>query len=438
MENQLTVMPGGAVLGTVLVPGDKSITHRAYIVSALCIGESHIENALESEDCQATRRALESLGVQFIKQRTGHQTVLSDGREHFKMPGHAMDLGNAGTGIRLLSGVLAACPFRSTLSGDASLVKRPMARIIQPLTAMGARIDAAQQQYPPLVIEGRYPLNAITYSLPVASAQVKSAILLAGLYAKGVTEVIEPTPSRDHTERLLIALGYPIEKTVNGWRIEGLASLKGGHFRVPGDISSALFVIVATLLLPGSRCHIPTVGLNPLRLGGIRILQAMGGKIEITNQRMACGEPVGDVVASYSPLKGIDIPQAWVPSAIDEFPIICIAAACAKGLTTFHGAAELRVKESDRISVMATALKTLGISVKEFSDGLSIQGGTIMTGEVDAQNDHRVAMSLIIAGMGSQQGVKIRQCGGIATSFPGFITLMQAYGLTLKEENFCE
>jgi 3-phosphoshikimate 1-carboxyvinyltransferase len=424
--------PGGPLHGEVRVPGDKSISHRAIMFAALAEGTSHIAGFLEGEDTRATARAFAQMGVRIDAPRPSERIVHGVGLHGLRAPGAVIDCGNAGTGMRLLTGVLAGQQFDSTLVGDESLSRRPMRRVIEPLTRMGAKIDANEGGLPPLRICGKRALCGIDYELPVASAQVKSAILLAGLYASGETRVREPHPTRDYTERMLAAFGWPVEFGA-GW-----AKLSGGHrlhaadIHVPADFSSAAFFLVAATLVPGSELLLRDVGMNARRIGLLHALRAMGADIAETNPRALGGEPVADLRVRAAPLHGIDVPIELVPDMIDEFPILFVAAAAASGTTRVSGAAELRVKESDRIAVMATGLRALGSRVEETADGAIIDGGAFAGGAVDSAGDHRCAMSFVVAGLLAHDPVHIRDCANVATSFPGFVELANGCGFALS------
>jgi 3-phosphoshikimate 1-carboxyvinyltransferase len=341
-----------------------------------------------------------------------------------------LDCGNAGTGMRLLTGLLAGQAFDSVLVGDDSLSKRPMRRVTDPLTHMGARIDS-RDGLPPLHVHGDQALRGIRYELPVASAQVKSALLLAGLYAAGDTEIIEPHPTRDYTERMLAAFGWPIRFSPGHATLEGGHALRATDVDVPADFSSAAFFMVAASIVPGSELRLPTVGLNPRRTGVLHALRLMGADITVENERSAGGEPVGDLVVRHAPLRGVELPEALVPDMIDEFPALFIAAAVASGDTVIRGAAELRVKESDRIATMAAGLRALGASIEETPDGAIIHGGSLGAGSVDTHLDHRIAMSFTVAGLVASGPVRINDCTHVATSFPGFLELANECGFAL-------
>ena len=422
---------GGPLLGTLQLPGDKSVSHRAIMLAAIADGVSRIEGFLEGEDTRATAAIFEQLGVRIEAPMPGMRIVHGVGIDGLQAPTATLDCGNAGTAMRLLTGLLAGQAFDSVLAGDASLSKRPMQRVIAPLALMGARI-ASDAGLPPLRIDGRQQLHGIDYTLPVASAQVKSALLLAGLHAQGVTTIREPHPTRDYTERMLHTFGYPI---VFG---PGEATLPGGHrlhaaeITVPADFSSAAFFIVATTLLPGSELRLRRVGTNPRRTGLLRVLREMGADIIELDAGEQGGEPVADLVIRHAPLRGIAVPVEHVADMIDEFPALFIAAACADGVTTISGAAELRVKESDRIATMAVGLRALGIDVAETVDGAVIRGGKLHAGTVDSHGDHRVAMAFAVAGQLSSAGVAIRDVANVATSFPGFDALARQVGFDLR------
>ena len=424
---------GGPLRGAFTVPGDKSVSHRAVLLAALADGTSRIAGFLEGEDTRATAAILAALGVRIEAPAPGVRLVHGVGLDGLQAPVAPLDCGNAGTGMRLLAGVLAAQRFDSLLVGDASLSKRPMRRVIEPLARMGARIDAVDG-LPPLRIRGGRALQGIEYEPPVASAQVKSAILLAGLYARGETRVREPHPTRDYTERMLRAFGWPVECTAGDVRLAGGHRLLPTDVEVPADFSSAAFLLVAATLVPGSDLLLRRVGMNPRRTGLLRVLRAMGADIAEENQAEAGGEPVADLRVRHAPLHGIEVPADCVADMIDEFPALFVAAACAEGATRVHGAAELRVKESDRIAAMAAGLRTLGIDVTETPDGARIQGGRLHGGEVDSLGDHRVAMAFAVAAQRADGEVRIDDVANVATSFPGFDALASEAGMRLGEK----
>lgn len=441
---------GAPLRGVAHVPGDKSISHRAVMLSALAEGVTHITGFLEGEDTRATARVFEQLGVRIETPSASERIVHGVGLHGLLAPSGVLDCGNAGTGMRLLAGVLAGQNFDSVLTGDASLSKRPMRRVTDPLAAMGAQIESEAGGLPPLRIRGGRSLHGIDYALPVASAQVKSALLLAALYAEGETVVREPHPTRDYTERMLAAFGWPITFAPGEARLAGGAApgilpsaalaqpcaahvLRATDVSVPADFSSAAFFLVAASVIPGSELRIEAVGMNPRRTGLLAALRVMGADIVETNVREQGGEPVADLMARHAPLQGIEVPVELVPDMIDEFPALFIAAACANGRTVIRGAAELRVKESDRIATMATGLRALGIRVEETPDGAMIEGGRISGGAVHSHGDHRIAMSFAIAAQRAQGDVRIIDVANVATSFPGFMATAHAAGMNLRE-----
>jgi len=446
------VQPGGTLHGEVRVPGDKSISHRSIMLGSLADGTTHVTGFLEAEDALATLQAFKDMGVVIEGPENGQVTIHGVGKHGLKAPARDLYLGNSGTSMRLLSGLLAGQAFDSVLTGDKSLSGRPMKRVTAPLAAMGADIKTTEQGTAPLRIFGRAgQLKGIDYTMPMASAQVKSCLLLAGMYAQGETSVTEPAPTRDHTERMLAGFAYPVKRQDNIAKdgvyaadlpgagaakvtITAEGQLKATDIDVPSDISSAAFFLVGASIAPGSDVLLKHVGINPTRTGVIDILKLMGANIEILNQREVGGEPVADLHVVYSPLKGIDIPEALVPLAIDEFPVLFVAAACAEGQTRLTGAEELRVKESDRIQVMADGLQILGVSAKPTADGMIIQGGTIGGGEIISHGDHRIAMSFAIAALRASKSITIYDCENVNTSFPGFKTLAQQLGLSIAEE----
>ncbi len=426
------LQPGGALKGEVRVPGDKSISHRAIMLGALAEGTSRVEGFLEGEDALATLAAFRAMGVAIEGPVAGSVTVHGVGMHGLQAPGKPLDLGNAGTGMRLLCGLLAGQAFDTELTGDASLCSRPMGRVIEPLTKMGADIRSAAGGRPPLSIRGGRQLQGIHYDLPMASAQVKSCCLLAGLYSAGRTTVTEPAPTRDHTERMLRGFGYPVESNGNEISLRGGGGLRACDIEVPADISSATFFLVGASIAPGSDLLLRHVGINPTRTGVITILQLMGADITLLNEREVGGEPVADIRVRHAPLRGIEIPVEQVPLAIDEFPAIFIAAACARGRTVLHGAGELRVKESDRIAAMAEGLDTLGVCNEVLDDGIVIDGGELGSGVIATYHDHRIAMSFAIAALRAGGEITVRDCDHVATSFPGFDELARGVGLRIS------
>jgi 3-phosphoshikimate 1-carboxyvinyltransferase len=415
------------------VPGDKSISHRAIMLGALADGVTEIDGFLEGADALGTLHAFRAMGVRIDGPTAGRVVIHGAGLDGLTAPEGPLDLGNSGTSMRLLAGLLAAQRFDSTLVGDESLSGRPMRRVTEPLGRMGARIETAENGTPPLVIRGGQALLGIDYESPVASAQVKSAILLAGLYAEGRTCVREPAESRDHTERMLSGFGWPVTRTGLTSCVEGGGRLKARAIDVPADISSAAFFLVGATIAPDSDIVLEHVGWNPTRTGVVEILRLMGADIEVLAEREAGGEPVADLRVRSAPLQGIDIPEALVPRAIDEFPVLFVAAACAQGRTRLTGAGELRVKESDRIQVMADGLAALGVDAGPTEDGIVIEGGPIGGGRVDSHGDHRIAMSFAVAGLRATGPIRIDDCRNVNTSFPGFAALARGLGLGLHE-----
>ncbi|MEM8844666.1 MAG: 3-phosphoshikimate 1-carboxyvinyltransferase [Pseudomonadota bacterium] len=426
------VKPNQQALGEITVPGDKSISHRAIMLASIAEGKTTITGFLHGEDCLATLKVFQQMGVQIEYQADGNITVCGVGRNGLVQPESTLDLGNSGTSIRLLTGLLAGQPIATKLIGDQSLMKRPMRRVCDPLLQMGANLETAENGTPPIMIMPVDKLQGISYRLPVASAQVKSAILLAGLFAQGKTEIIESKSTRDHTERMLQSFNYPIEVNNGSISIEGGFKLQATDIQVPADLSSAAFFIVASCIAKQGEITIHNVGINQTRIGVLEILKEMNASIEITNHAMMGGEPTASITARSSELKGIDVPVHLVPAAIDEFPIICIAAACADGLTRVTQAEELRVKESDRIAQVAKGLSTLGVEVEEFPDGLTIQGGEFLGGQIESGHDHRIAMSFAVASLRAKSTIEISDCENVATSFPGFVGLAQSLGLHVE------
>jgi len=424
------VHPSGPLAGRLLMPGDKSVSHRVMLLGAIGAAPLEAQGFLRSEDCLATRRAVEALGARVEDLADGGVRVLPP--EQLVSPSGPLDFGNSGTGIRLMAGLLAGRNIDAVLTGDESLLRRPMERVALPLGRMGARLET-RNGCPPVRISAAGPLRPIDYSMPVASAQVKSAVLLAGLSAAGRTVVRQPALSRDHTERMLAALGCPVEAGDWGAAVVGPARPRGGKVIVPGDFSSAAFFILGGLLAGGDApLELEGVGLNPTRTGLLEIFNMMGGRIEITRLREECGEPVANLLIWRSDLKGIDVPPELVPLAIDEFPALFVAAALAGGTTKVRGAEELRVKESDRIAVMARGLQAVGIDVRERPDGLLIEGGAMRGGTVDSGGDHRVAMSFAIAAARASGPVRILDVANVATSFPGFREAAASAGLAIE------
>ena len=448
MENnkvtqQFTILPGEKTFkGKFTVPGDKSVSHRSIMFGAIAEGTTHVTGFLEGEDALATLQAFRDMGVSIEGPKNGEVTIHGVGMNGLKTPKTALYMGNSGTSMRLLSGMLSAQAFDSVMTGDASLSKRPMERIAKPLREMGAHIQTTGERgTPPISITGSQNLQGIHYDLPMASAQVKSGILLAGLWAKGETVVTEPEPTRDHSERMLRAFGYAVKTEGNRISLQGGGKLVGTEIQVPSDISSAAFFMVGAAITEGSDVTLEAVGINPTRTGVIEILKQMGADLTVENERIAGGEPIADIrIRGTRTLKGIHMPEDQVPLAIDEFPALFIAAACAEGQTLLTGAAELRVKESDRIQVMADGLKTMGIDCTPTEDGIIIEGkgksgewGAIFTGgEIESHHDHRIAMSFSMAGLRNSGEIKIVGTETVATSFPTFTQLTNQAGLQIQ------
>jgi len=439
------IQPGGSLTGTLRVPGDKSISHRSVILGSLAQGTTRVSGFLEGEDSLRTLRAFQDMGVsiEYTPSRAlegGSLEISGVGMHGLSAPSGPVDLGNSGTAMRLMAGVLAAQPFASTVVGDHSLHSRPMGRVIDPLALMGAKISGDEQKRPPLNISGGCKLKGIDYNTPVASAQIKSCLLLAGMYAEGVTSIKEPGISRDHTERMLSGFGVAIEAGDLSVRLRGGQQPVATDIEVPADISSAAFFLVGASIAPGSDLLLQQVGVNPSRTGIIDILRLMGADISIQNAREVAGEPVADLRVRYSRLKGINVPADLVPLAIDEFPAIFVAAACAEGQTLVSGAAELRVKETDRITAMVDGLAAMGAELEERPDGAVIHGAgrgdeaaSLCGATVASCDDHRIAMSLAMAAMVSREQVTVTDCANVATSFPGFSDLARQAGLGIDE-----
>ena len=426
------VQPGGRLQGEARVPGDKSMSHRSIMLGSLAEGITHVKGFLEAEDALATLQAFRDMGVEIEGPVDGCLTIHGVGKQGLKAPKKELYLGNSGTSMRLLSGLLAGQSFNTVLTGDKSLSGRPMKRVTEPLAAMGADIKTTEKGTAPLYITGQAGrLKGIDYVMPMASAQVKSCLLLAGMYAEGETSVTEPAPTRDHTERMLSGFSYPVRQEGSKVTISANGHLIAADIDVPSDISSAAFFLVGASIAPGSDLLLKHVGINPTRTGVIDILRLMGANIEVLNQRVVGGEPVADLHVVYSPLKGIDIPEELVPLAIDEFPVLFVAAACASGQTRLSGAEELRVKESDRIQVMADGLQILGVDAQPTADGMVIQGGLIGGGVVSSHGDHRIAMSFSIAGLRAHAPITVLDCENVNTSFPEFKDLVKRLGLAL-------
>ncbi len=430
-----TVQAGGHLQGQVRLPGDKSISHRSIMLGSLADGITHITGFLEGDDALATLRAFQAMGVKIEGPIDGKVTIYGVGLDGLRASKEPIYLGNSGTSMRLLTGLLAGQAFNSVLTGDESLSGRPMRRVIDPLTKMGAKIESTEKGTAPLTIYGQKgQLKGIHYDMPIASAQVKSCLLLAGLYAQGETTVTEPAPTRDHTERMLTGFSYPIKQEANKVTIARKGRLQASNIDVPSDISSAAFFLVGATIASESDVTLQHVGINPTRTGVIDILKLMGADIELLNKRSIGGEPVADIRVRSANLQGIEIPENLVALAIDEFPALFIAAACSEGTTVLTGAKELRVKESDRIQVMADGLQILGINAKPTEDGMIIQGGQIGGGEVISHGDHRIAMSFAMAALRAVGDIIIHDCANVNTSFPDFVGLANQLGLKIYSE----
>ena len=424
------VAPAARVSGEVTVPGDKSISHRALMLGGIATGETRITGFLASEDCLATMSALRALGVHSERPEPTRVIVQGVGADGLRGAAVPLDMGNAGTAMRLSMGLLAGRPFASTLIGDASLMRRPMERVAGPLRQMGAQITTLEGR-PPVLLHGGRELAGIDYVMPMASAQVKSAVLLAGLSARGRTRVTEPAPTRDHTERMLAAFGVRVVREGATASLIGGQALTGTHIQVPADFSSAAFFLVAGVLAAQEGLWLRNVGINPTRTGLLDMLRLMGARIAV-HPHAGSGEPIADLQVHASRLRGIEVPEHLVPLSIDEFPVFFIAAACAEGETVVRGAAELRVKESDRLAVMAAGLATLGVAHTLLPDGIRIRGGQGFDGgTVDSHGDHRIAMSFAVASLKARDPIRILDVANVATSFPGFVELAQSVGIRI-------
>jgi len=428
---QFIVSPSKSLQGRLRVPGDKSISHRSIMLGALAEGTTHISGFLEGEDTLATLAAFKSMCVLIEGPEQGRVTVYGVGLHGLQAPYKPLYLGNSGTSMRLLAGLMAGQTFSVEMTGDESLSKRPMRRVTDPLATMGALIYSTASGTPPLKIQGNQQLHSIHYPMPIASAQVKSCLLLAGLYAQGTTCITEPAPTRDHTERMLRGFGYPVQQEGNRVCVTGGGQLTATDIDVPADISSAAFFMVGASIAVGADITLEHVGINPTRTGVLDILKAMGADITLHNVREVGGEPVADIQVRHAPLQGIQIPKHLVPLAIDEFPVLFIAAACAEGETVLTGAEELRVKESDRIQVMADGLQAMGIQARPTPDGMVIRGGQISGGTINSHGDHRIAMAFTIASLCASDPIIIEDCANVATSFPNFVELATRAGITM-------
>jgi len=425
------VAPGGTLQGNVQVPGDKSMSHRSIMFGGIANGTTEVSGFLEGEDCLRTLGAFEAMGVRVERSASGQVAIHGQGVAALTAADHPIDLGNSGTGMRLMTGLLAGIGLPAVITGDHSLNGRPMKRITDPLAQMGALIRTDEGGTPPLHISGGQPLVGIDYLCPMASAQVKSCVLLAGLHASGKTTVTEPENTRDHTERMLRGFGVDVQSSGLTASLTGGQSLTATSIDVPGDISSSAFFLVGAAMTPGSSLRLTNVGFNPTRTGVVDILRLMGADIQIENERETGGEPVADFVVNGSQLNGIDVPERLVSLAIDEFPAIFVAAACATGTTRVTGAEELRVKETDRIAVMADGLKKLGVSIEATDDGAVIEGGVIQGGSVDSAGDHRTAMAFSMAALRAEGSITIDDCENVNTSFPSYVDIASAAGLRI-------
>ena len=436
------VQPGGKLAGRIRVPGDKSVSHRSIMLGSLASGTTHVTGFLEGDDSLATLKAFQDMGVKIEGPVNGKVTIHGVGLRGLKKPSNPLDMGNSGTAMRLMSGILAGQNFECELIGDASLSKRPMKRVTDPLSEMGAKITTANGGMPPLNISNGKNLTAIDYIMPMASAQVKSCVLFAGLFAKGTTTVIEPAPTRDHTERMLNGFGYEViseklDTSRTKISLTGGGKLTAGDIDVPSDISSAAFFMVAAAVAEEADLVIEHVGINPTRTGVIDILKLMGANITLENESTVGGEPVADIHITSSKLKGINIPEHLVPLAIDEFPVLFVAAASAEGTTVLSGAEELRVKESDRIQVMVDALVAIGVDATATDDGMIIKGGkqTKQNAVIESHHDHRISMAMTIAGLNAKDEIIIDDCANVKTSFPIFIELINKIGMKVTAVN---
>jgi 3-phosphoshikimate 1-carboxyvinyltransferase len=418
--------------GLLRVPGDKSISHRVIIFGALAEGRTHVSGFLEGDDTLATARIFSQLGVRIETPDAQSRIIHGVGLHGLQASAAPLDCGNAGTGMRLLTGLLCAQAFDSVLIGDVSLSQRPMARVINKLEAMGGRISAREGNFAPLHVHGGQHLRPVEIDTGVASAQVKSALLLAAMYAEGESVITEPRPTRDYTEAMMKSMGWPISYSPGSIRIRGGGRLQGGDIGIPGDISSAAFLITAALLIPGSDITLENIGVNPRRTGILQALRLMGGQIEVFNEREQGGEPVADLKIRHSALKAIELPESLVPDMIDECPIFFVAAALAEGTTYASGLAELRVKESDRIASMLTGLRAMGALVEETPDSVTITGGHLHGAVIQSHHDHRIAMSFAVAAQCASGETLLHDCDNVATSFPGFVDLAQSAGMILE------
>ena len=430
-----TVPPAAALGGEVRVPGDKSISHRAAMLGAIADGRTEVSGFLEAGDTRATLAAVRALGVGVEADGRGSLRIHGAGREGLRPPASPLDLGNSGTGLRLLAGLLAGQPFDSILTGDDSLSRRPMRRIADPLARMGARVETAADGTPPLRVRGGRRLAGAVHRLAVPSAQVKSCLLLAGLYAAGRTRIREPAPTRDHTERMLAGFGYDVERGPGEVALAGGGGLAGRRIAVPGDLSSAAFFLVGACIAARGEVRLPGVGVNPTRDGVLRVLERMGAEVRVENRREAGGEPVADLAAGACRLRGTEIDGDLAALAVDEVPALLLAAAAAEGVTVLRGAEELRVKESDRLAAMEAGLRRLGAAVEGRPDGMVVhgRGAPFRAARIASRGDHRIAMAFALAGLRAEGPVEIEDCANVATSFPAFTASARAVGLAIEE-----
>ena len=430
------VPPARTFAGEVRTPGDKSISHRAAMLGAIASGPTEVTGFLEAGDTRATVRAVRALGVAVEADGAGSLRIHGAGRGGLRPPAGPLDLGNSGTGLRLFAGLLAGQPFDSTLVGDESLSRRPMRRVAEPLARMGARVETSPGGTPPLTVRGGRRLAGIDHRPETPSAQVKSCLLLAGLYARGRTRIEETAPTRDHTERMLAGFGYKVERSRGEVALVGGGALTGRAVAAPGDLSSAAFFLVGACIAPRGRVRLPGVGVNPTRDGVLRVLERMGAKLSVESRRDSGGEPVADLAAGASRLRGVEIDGDLAALAIDELPVLLLAAARAEGVTALRGAAELRVKESDRLAAMEEGLRRLGVSVEARPDGMVVHGrgaAPFRAARVPSRGDHRIAMTFALAALAADGPIEVEDCGNVATSFPGFPAGVRALGMALEE-----
>lgn len=430
MSKQFKIQPGGQIKGEIIVPGDKSISHRSLMLGAIADGVTKVSGFLQGEDTLATLAAFRQMGVE-IEQKGTNVVINGVGLNGLKQPKEQLYLGNSGTSVRLMSGLLSGQDFAVEMVGDESLMKRPMKRVVNPLKEMGANIECTESGNLPIKTQAKDNLQGIDFTMPVASAQLKSALILAGLYAETETKITEPETTRDHTECMLDAFGHPVERVGKTITVTPATQLQATEINVPGDISSATFFIVAASITPNSELLINNVGINPTRHAVLEILKLMGANIELRNERKQAGEAVADIYIKSADLKGIQIPEALVPIAIDEFPAILIAAANAEGVTELTGAEELRVKESDRLAAMANGLRACGVELEEREDGMRLVGGQMQGAEIDSYTDHRIAMAFAVAGLTANGEMTINDCDNVATSFPNFVELANSVGMSI-------